>query len=291
MHAIEHGMHETGEHPEPVDSIPPEQDMRNMGGLYPKIRTTALTFVAGALALAGFPLTSGFFSKDEILALTFGHGHTLLWAVGLFTAFLTAFYSFRQVFMVFFGRPRTKSVDHAHENPPVMTVPLMVLAGLALVAGLLFGLPLEHGLVQRFLEPVFEAGEAEAVHAPTLMLAVVSSVVAVAGIALAYGTYVTGTLNPEHMAQTLRPLYNLSVNKWYVEDFYRAVIVRPFVRLSHVFWSVIDDGIVDAAVNGVARLVREAGGSMRQLQTGYVRNYALSFLLGVVVIIAWFALR
>lgn len=293
MHAMEHGFREAKAYPEALDGIPPEQDMRYMGGLYPRIRTTALAFIAGALALSGFPLTSGFFSKDEILAATFSHGHVLLWLVGLFTAFLTAFYTFRQVFLMFFGAPRHEAVHEAQESPPVMTGPLIVLAVLALLAGLLFGLPMEHGLVDRFLSPVFEAGEAaaEAGGSPTLLLALISSGVALAGIALAYATYVTGAINPERVAQQLRPLYNLSVNKFYVEDFYNVAIVRPFVRLSNWFWRVVDDGVIDAAVNGVGRLVRWAGSGLRQVQTGYVRNYALSFLLGVVILIAWFALR
>ncbi|MFQ5340286.1 MAG: NADH-quinone oxidoreductase subunit L, partial [Anaerolineae bacterium] len=294
MHAMEHGFHETGEHPEALDGIPPEQDMRYMGGLYPKIRTTALTFIAGALALSGFPLTSGFFSKDEILAQAFGRGHVLLWMVGLFTAFLTAFYTFRQVFLMFFGEPRHRAVNQAHESPPVMTWPLIVLAALALLAGLLFGLPVEHGWVQSFLAPVFETGEAVAEAGggpPTLLLAVISSIVVLSGIGLAYLTYVIRVINPEEAAEGLETLYSLSVNKFYVEDFYNTVVVTPFIRLSDWFWRRVDDGVIDAAVNGVGRLVRWAGGELRQVQTGYVRNYALSFLLGVVIIVAWFALR
>lgn len=295
MHAMEHGFHVTEEHPEPLDGIPPEQDMRHMGGLLSPVRVTALTFGAGALALSGFPLTSGFFSKDEILAEVFGHGHILLWLVGLFTAFLTAFYTFRLMFRIFWGDPRSEAAEHAHESPSVMTWPLVILGVLALLAGLVVGLPLEHGWVHSFLGPVFEGGaataETERAGPPSLLLAAISSVVAFVGIALAYATYVTGAISAERTAEQLRPLYNLSANKFYIDDLYHAAFVRPFERLSGWFWHVVDDGIIDAAVDGVAQLVRSIGGELRRVQTGYVRNYALSFLLGVVVVLAWFALR
>ncbi|MFQ5855498.1 MAG: NADH-quinone oxidoreductase subunit L [Anaerolineae bacterium] len=294
MHAMEHGFHETGADPEARDGIPPAQDMRNMGGLYPKIRTTALTFIAGALALSGFPLTSGFFSKDEILAEALGRGYVLLWMVGLFTALLTAFYTFRQVFLVFSGEPRSAGAKGAQESLPVMTGPLIVLAVLALLAGLIFGLPMERGWVDSFLAPVFETAAAttEAGGGPSvLLLAVISSIVVLIGIGLAYLTYVIKVINAEEAAEQLETLYLLSVNKFYVEDLYNRIIVTPFVRLSGWLWYTFDDGVIDAAVNGVGRLVHWAGAGLRRVQTGYVRNYALSFLLGVVIIMAWFALR
>ena len=274
-----------------------ELDMRKMGGLYGKMRVTALTFTAGALALAGFPLTSGFFSKDEILAQAFGRGHVWLWAVGLFTAFLTAFYAFRQVFLVFAGEPRSELVHEAHESPPVMTGPLVILGGLALVAGLLFGLPMENGWVHRFLAPVFRTGhglEADpsgGEATPVLLLAAVSSLVALGGIGLAYLTYVRRTIHAETVAERLRPLYNLSWNRFYIEDFYNWAIVRPFIAASGFLWHVIDDSVIDGLVNGVAYVVRGVGGGLRRLQTGYIRNYALSFLVGVVVVVVWFVLR
>jgi len=124
-----------------------------------------------------------------------------------------------------------------------------------------------------------------------LLLAVISSIVVLSGIGLAYLTYVIRVINPEEAAEGLETLYSLSINKFYVEDFYNTVVVTPFIRVSDWFWHRVDDGVIDAAVNGVGRLVRWAGGGLRRVQTGYVRSYALSFLLGVVVIVAWFALR
>ncbi|RME46563.1 MAG: hypothetical protein D6791_07990 [Chloroflexi bacterium] len=111
------------------------------------------------------------------------------------------------------------------------------------------------------------------------------------GIGLAYLTYVIKVINAEAVAKQLETLYLLSVNKFYIEDLYNRIIVTPFVRLSDWLWHTFDDGVIDAAVNGVGQAVRWAGGRLRQIQTGYVRSYALSFLLGVVVIVAWFALR
>ncbi len=173
MHAMEHGLHHVqghDAHAEGHDAHPAEaeahadepshdfdvQDMRNMGGLWGRIPITAWTFLLGGLALAGFPLTSGFFSKDEILTLTQHDGRTLLYVLGLITAFMTAFYTFRQFFMVFWGTPRTEAAKHASESPLVMTIPLMVLAAFALLGGLVFGLPLEAGLFHHWLEPVIE---------------------------------------------------------------------------------------------------------------------------------------
>ncbi|HEX8681167.1 MAG TPA: proton-conducting transporter membrane subunit, partial [Ardenticatenaceae bacterium] len=261
------------------------QDMRNMGGLWRRIPATAWTFLIGALALAGFPLTSGFFSKDEILTLTQHDGRNLLYVIGLITAFMTAFYSFRQFFLVFAGEPRTEAAEHAAESPPVMTIPLMVLAVFALLGGLVFGVPLEHGLIHQWLEPVFEGIEHHAEGGiPVLTSLLLSTVIAIGGIVLAYLMYARRSINPASISKRLRPLYQGSLNKWYVDEIYNAVIVRPFQWLATWSARFFDRLIIDGAVNGVGWLFGALNRLLGRLQTGFVRTYALSIVLGILAV-------
>lgn len=301
MHAMEHGVeHVRGHHgaSEPLEAESEEtgqfdvQDMRLMGGLWSRAPQTARTFLIGALALAGFPLTSGFFSKDEILTLAQHNGYGLVYILGLITAFMTAFYSFRQFFLVFWGQPRTEEADHAAENPPVMTVPLWILAVFAALAGLVFGLPLEHGFIHSWLEPVFAGveGEEAAGGIPVIVSLLLSSVIALAGIGLAWLMYVQGSLSPARVAAALGPLYTASFHRWFVDEAYDRVFVRPFNRLAGFWAYFIDRLVIDGAVNGVAALFSGLNRILRRAQTGYARSYALSMLLGAVVIAAYFLL-
>jgi hypothetical protein len=261
--------------------------MRNMGGLWRRIPLTAWTFLIGALALAGFPLTSGFFSKDEILTLTQHDGRNILYVVGLLTAFMTAFYTFRQFFMVFWGAPRTEAAEHARESPATMTIPLVVLAFFALLAGLSFGWPLENGLIHRWLEPVLEGllHHAEG-GIPVLTSLTLSAVVAVAGIGLAYLMYGSRTIDPASVAERARPLYLGSRNKWFIDEAYDLTFVRLYDWLA--YWSArfFDKLLIDGAVNGVAAFLRGVGALLNRLQTGFVRSYALSIVLGLLVLVA-----
>lgn len=266
------------------------QDMRNMGGLWRRIPVTAWTFLIGGLALAGFPLTSGFFSKDEILTLTQHDGRNLLYLIGLITAFMTAFYTFRQFFLVFWGQPRTEAAAHAEESPTVMTIPLVVLAVFALLGGVVFGTPLENGLIHNWLEPVMEAvgivpHEAEAGAIPVTTSLIISSVVAIAGIALAYFMYgISRAADPARAAQSANPLYRGSLNKWYVDELYGALFVRPFTWLSTWSARFFDRLIIDGAVNGVGALLGGFNAVLSRFQTGFVRSYALSIVLGLVLV-------
>ena len=280
MHAMEHGAHHTGEHVNP-------QDMRLMGGLWSRARWTGVTFLVGAAALAGLPLTSGFFSKDEILAGAFLSGRTLLYGVGALTALLTAFYSFRQFFLVFAGEPRSEAARHAEESPPVMLVPLGVLAVLALGAGLVLGWPPEQGLIHGWLEPAFEvAPKAEGAASP-LTLLLVSSVIALAGAGLAYLAYVQRTIDVVALSARFQPLYRLLWNKYYVDELYGLLFVRPFFALARFLADVVDKLVIDGAVNGVATVTAGVHALARRLQTGYVRAYALSMVLGALLVLAY----
>ncbi|MCB0076917.1 MAG: NADH-quinone oxidoreductase subunit L [Anaerolineales bacterium] len=291
-HAISHGQpaeaddHATDEHGH-ADSFD-VQDMRNMGGLWQKMPATAWTFLIGGLALAGFPLTSGFFSKDEILTLTQHGGYNLLYVIGIVTAFMTAFYTFRQFFMVFWGKPRTEAAAHAHESPSVMTVPLMILAAFALLAGLIFGLPLEDGVFHHWLEPLLYGlghHEGEGYHLPIMASLAISSIVAIAGIALAYLRY--GRRPAETVGEATAKgglLHALSYNKWYVDEIYHALIVRPYELLAAFSARFFDRFVIDGAVNGVAKLLSVGGGGLGRLQSGFVRSYALGIVSGLFII-------
>lgn len=262
-----------------------ELDIRKMGGLREKMPTTALTFTIGAAALAGLPPLSGFFSKDAIKLGVIAE-NPALYVVALVAALFTAFYSFRAVFLTFFGKPRDQHLfDHAHESPPLMTWPLWILAGLAVLGGLL-NLP---GLLTMdyWLEPALGHHEP---HSLTLELLTItlSILVAVFGSLMAYAWYYRGEAWPKRIASAFTWLTPVLEHKYYVDEFYRAVIVDPLVRLSEWFAETMDRGGIDALVNGVGRGTLSLGEQARRLQTGSIPVYALSILIGVVIVIAYF---
>jgi len=280
-----------------------ELNIQKMGGLKDKIPWTYWTFLGGALALSGFPFFSGFFSKDEILWKAYENAGLWLWLVGIITAFMTAFYSFRAVFVPFWGQSRLdkKIARHVHESPRVMIVPLVVLAVLAFLGGYV-GLPhfLGGSAVEGFLSPVFAAEEgghaAEAgAHAAGVGLEItflgISVVVALAGIGLAYFMYVARPTVPVTLARALEPLYTLLFNKYYVDELYMAIVVNPLKGLAVWLAGVFDARGIDGLVNGIAAFFGWSGQTTRKVQTGSVRNYALSILLGVVVLVGYFVLR
>jgi NADH-quinone oxidoreductase subunit L len=271
-----------------------ELDMRKMGGLKDKMRTTYRTFLAGTAALAGFPLLSGFFSKDEILWRAF-NSSIILWLVGIVTAFLTAFYAFRAVFLTFGGPSRVdeKLVPHIHESPRIMTVPLIVLAVLAVIGGFI-GLP-HLSAIEGFLEPVFASQET--VHAIETsgvlewVLLALSAVVACVGIILARYMYLVNPGLPNRLSKRYASLYKLLSNKYYVDEIYGAIIVKPFMRLSAFVKGVLEDEVVDGTVDRVALGTGGASQILRRIQTGYLRSYALAVLMGVVLITGYLIFR
>jgi NADH-quinone oxidoreductase subunit L len=279
-----------------------ELNIQKMGGLKDKIPWTYWTFLGGALALSGFPFFSGFFSKDEILWKAYENAGLWLWLVGIITAFMTAFYSFRVVFVPFWGQSRLdkKVAHHVHESPQVMIVPLVALAVLAFLGGYV-GLPhfLGGSAVEGFLSPVFEEGAHHAAeagaHAAGVGLEVtflgISVVVALAGIGLAYFMYVARPTVPVALARGLEPLYTLLFNKYYVDELYMAVVVNPLKGLASWLAQIFDAQGIDGLVNGIATFFGWSGQTTRKVQTGSVRNYALSILLGVVVLVGYFVLR
>ena len=273
-----------------------EQDMRHMGGLKDKLPVTYWTFVVGSLALAGFPLTAGFFSKDDLLVSAWSARPLgqLLSLLGLLTALLTAFYSFRLVFVTFWGTSRYEShrdqhsashhAEHIHEPSPTITVPLMILAVLSIATGYL-GIP-------GFLEPMFtEGAHVPSHHGPAAFgIMVVATLMGLVGIGGAYYVYVMNPGLPDRLAQRWRAIYQGSLNKWYVDEAYDRTIVQPTVATAASLWSHVDVKIIDGAVNGVARAIALSGWLLRLIQSGQTQHYALGMALGAVVILTAYLL-
>ena len=266
------------------------QDLRNMGGLKSAMPRTYITMMVAALAISGIFPMSGFFSKDAILWAAFDNSPAL-WMIGLAAAFMTALYMFRLMFLTFHGKSRLSEAesDSVHETPSVMSVPLILLAGLSVVGGFV-GIPIIEGgdLFGEFLSPVI--GGAEKSHPPVsleLGLMMLSMGVAVAGIGIAYGIYVARNTVPGHAAP--KGLYKILLNKFYVDEVYDTVIVRPIQSISWVFWKVVDVGLIDGLITVSALIVRGIGSIARYMQTGVVQNYALAMVVGAVLIIGYFA--
>jgi NADH-quinone oxidoreductase subunit L len=271
--------------------------MRKMGGLGRRLPVTYRTFLVATLALAGIPPLAGFFSKDAILSWVFAAHQTVLFALGLVTAGLTAFYMFRLVALTFSGdfRGTPEEAAHVHEAPATMTLPLIVLAFLSAVAGFL-GLPEVFGeranRIAAFLGPIFppigtDTGEPHHLSAPTEWLLMgVSVAVAVAGILLAWNWYAKRAGRPaERAAASFPALYRLVTEKFRIDDLYDALFVRPFARLARMLWKVIDVLVIDGILVGGAFVIELIGDALRFLQTGNVRNYALTFLIGIVALL------
>ena len=276
-----------------------ELDIRRMGRLKEKMPITFWTFMMATLAIAGVPGFSGFFSKDEILwnAFSSPHGSLFLWIIGTVTAGMTAFYMFRLAFMAFFGRYRgsEEAWHHAHESPPIMTVPMVILAVLSVIGGYV-GVP--HVLggenhFHQFLAPVF--GEVsrhlEKAHGAggegglELLLMLVSVAVAFVGIGKAYYFYIKEPSMPKRAAEALPGVYRVLFNKYYVDEIYQFLFVNSAKRLGTILWRQFDENVVDRTVNLVAGIMRVLGSGLRLFQTGFVQDYALGIVIGAVLLI------
>ncbi|HNX97043.1 MAG TPA: NADH-quinone oxidoreductase subunit L, partial [Candidatus Aminicenantes bacterium] len=299
-----------------IHALSGEQDMTRMGGLRKHIPWTYRVFLVGALAIAGVPGLSGFFSKDEILTSAFASGHYFVWALGLCGAGMTAFYMFRLIFLTFFGAERLTpgARHHLHESPKVMIVPLQVLAGLAIAGGWV-GLPKVLGggnWFGRFLAPVTGHHEAAVAPAQELMLMALSVGVALAGIALAYLVYLRWQGRPARwLAGKFSAGTRILQNKYYVDDLYNILVVGG-TKLTGLFlghfdrkvvdgavngaaWAgrqisrasiAVDTHVVDGSVNGLGRLNQACGRGLRRLQTGTIYTYALGVVIGLVVLVS-----
>ncbi len=327
-----------------IHALHGEQDLRKMGGLRKELPITYWTFLIGTLAIAGVPFLSGFFSKDEILWKTYQSGHTVLYVLALITAFMTATYMFRLLYMCFFGESRGASHSHdshshdthshnshshdsqshgrhLHDAPAAMAIALVVLAGGSIAAGYV-GVPhvlRGHNVIESYLEPSFEAhgvnaesveglgevglpaaelslaenaentGQDHASSSMELPLMGLSVLVGLLGIGLATIFFYKKPELADATAARFSGVHKLLLNKYYVDEFYDAVIVQPIKRVSSgVLWRGVDAGIIDGTVNAVGLIVRGWSAVLRRLQTGSVRAYAMSFFAGLVVIVGYY---
>ncbi|MGO8738921.1 NADH-quinone oxidoreductase subunit L [Rhodoblastus sp.] len=318
-----------------IQAMHHEQDMRNMGGLAKKIPLTFATMTIGTLALTGFPLTSGYFSKDAIIEAAYAAGlHSQAGFYGyvltVVAAGLTSFYSWRLVFMTFFGKPRWEAVDHSdaaamaavhahdhespaeekptdedhgdahghqaldpHESPNTMMIPLYVLSLGALFAGMMFkGAFIGHGLNEFWRGSLFFGPDNHIMHemheipelaglAPTLLMAL--------GFVVSFYFYIVSPRTPVRLAERFPGLYQFLLNKWYFDELYDALFVRPAFWLGRLFWKGGDGAIIDRlGPDGIAARVQDGAGWISRLQTGYIYNYAFAMLIGLAAIITYY---
>jgi NADH-quinone oxidoreductase subunit L len=330
LHHVEHDPHlkkslkTSGQHVDP-------QDMRNMGGLRSRMKTTFWVYLIGSLVLAGIFPFAGFWSKDEILASQLAF-RPLIFGLLLIAAFLTAFYMTRQVMMVFFGEPRTAAAAHAQESPKVMTIPLIILAILSVFGGLInlpkwgFLGPVQE-ILTRWLEYAVEHGFISTFN---LLVALLGSAAALLGVSFGYWLYgrryqeflklPTARRPEDPLVSMLGPVFTAIKNKWWVDELYWLVIVDPYIAVSRWLADVVDSrfwhdwfhdkvlaggfnwltrllsvqidlGIIDGIANGLGTVTQRIAGATRRVQTGFVRNYALAVFLGMVIILGYLILR
>jgi len=278
-----------------------EQDMNRMGGLSKKIRWTYITMFTATLAIAGFPPFAGFFSKDSILLSAFQSDYGgrnvgyALYGFGLATALLTAFYMFRLIFLTFRGKQRYDEHHvHVHESPNNMLAPLVILALLSTIGGWLAApafLPGGTDYFTKFLQPVFGGvevtGAGTEAHSLELWLAGIAVAIALAGALFAYWLYLKRPEKADGLAKSLKPAYTTLLNKYYVDELYAAVVVRPLLWISTVvLWKGADVAGIDGAVNGIASGTTAIGDGVRHTQSGNTRSYAVWVVVGAIVVLA-----
>ena len=299
-----------------IHAMHEEQDMRRMGGLKNHIRTTYDTMLVATIAIAGIFPFAGFWSKDEILTATIKSGHVLWWLVGLCTAFMTSFYMFRLIFLTFHGQERFDTHHvHPHESPSSMIGPLKVLAILSVFGGIAVGIPPENGLFHSFLAYAFQHGGAHGPHTahafhfwPDVPLMLLSTLIALSGLFTAYLFYIQDPERPQRLAERFNFLYQVLLDKYRVDEFYDAFIVRPVMWSTNAFWKVdelvvdgvvngcgiftrlysnwsgiVDRRVVDGTVDGIATVIQSGARAFRLVQTGLVQNYLLVMAFGIFV--------
>jgi NADH-quinone oxidoreductase subunit L len=281
-----------------IHAMSGEQDMRNMGGIWKKIPITYAYMWIGSLALAGLPFFAGFYSKDIILEAAFMSNSPVgqfAFAMGMAAALLTAFYSWRLLFMTFHGKPRASHdvMHHVHESPAIMTVPLILLAAGALVAGWLgyhwLGMVhADHAFWRGSLTVFEEHNSLEAAHHAPHWVALAPIVVAALGIAFAWWCYIVKPSTPAVIVSIFKPLHQLFFRKWYFDELYNALFVQGAKRLGTHLWKFWDTFVIDGlGVNGAAWISGRLGRRTSQLQTGYLYHYAFATIIGLLLIVTW----
>jgi NADH-quinone oxidoreductase subunit L len=272
-----------------IHALDDEHDIRRMGGLRHEMPITWSTFLVATLAITGIPGFSGFFSKDEILASAFASGHYVLWLVGLIGAAVTAFYMTRLLVLTFYGEFRGKNPKYtgAHESPPSMAFALIVLGILAAVGGFL-GVPRVLGgsnALARYLAPAVGHHEFDLGTGTELGLMLASVVVVVVSMVFAWRLYQEGPAPDQRLSARWRAFYDALSHAYWVDQAYENDVVQPTVSGSRWLWRVVDVGVIDGAANGVATVTRSTADSWRRWSSGNVQHYALSLLIGVVLLI------
>jgi NADH-quinone oxidoreductase subunit L len=269
-----------------------EIDIQKMGGLKKHMPVTYWTFLIASLSIAGIPGLAGFFSKDEILWLAYNYGTIgkIVWLMGTAVAALTAFYSFRIIFLAFHGKFRGthEQEHHLHESPKVMTIPLTILAIGAVSAGWI-GIPSALGggnWIAHFFEPVLGHPHITATHMEEYMVMGISITAAIAGILISWIFYSLKPEIPKNLAEKFKGIYTMLWNKYYVDELYDLIIVRPTRWTANTVFGAITDGkIIEGIVNGVPAVIRNLGERFRKMQTGQLQHYAISMAIGLFVIL------
>ena len=286
-----------------MNSVKDPQDIRTMGGLKKYMPSTRWTFFISTLAIAGIPLLSGFFSKDEIMSKVFAMGsenalYWFIWVVGMTTAALTAFYMMRVYWLTFEGEERFPDKHHPHESPATMTLPLWILAGLAVVGGYV-GIPavFAHGklhFLNHWLEGAVNLEHIEGIvehnvsHTLEYFLIGFSILIAVGGVFASYKLFSTHTLEGDEMIKTrLGKMYTWMQDKFYVDELYENVIIKPFIAIGRDLVMGFDKNVLDAIVNGTGSIILFSGDLFKRLQTGLVSHYALLLFIGVISILSY----
>lgn len=268
-----------------------EQDIRKMGGLKGKIKITFLTMLIATIAISGIPPFSGFFSKDELLAHVYEHSKGL-WLVGMLTSILTAFYMFRMLYLTFYGKFRGthEQEHHLHESPPSMTFPLIILAILSALGGLL-GLPeflhLPNWMHHQIGEVIIMKGKSLITlsHEVELILMILAVLAAASSIFFAYNLYLKNKVLPVAKESELKGWQRLIYNKFYVDEIYEAIIRKPIDAVSEILYKYVDVAIIDGVVNGVGSAVKGVGSVVRLAQNGNIGFYIISMVMGIVFIV------
>ena len=283
-----------------IHGMSDEQDMRKMGGIWKNMKFTYALMWIGSLALVGVFPFAGYFSKDMILEVAYAAGDGMgeyAFVMGISAAFMTAFYSGRLIFMTFHGKPRASEevMSHVHESPKVMLIPLIVLAIGAVGAGFVFyEYFVGHDYAAFWGNALFIAGDniLDAAHHVPTWVKYLPLVVGVAGLALSWVFYIRRPDIPKALAETNGPIYRFLLNKWYFDELYDLIFIRPAKWIGYQFWKIGDGQIIDGlGPDGVSSAIAWVSGKARRLQTGYLYHYAFAMLIGVVLLLTWYGVN
>ena len=280
-----------------IHAFKDEQDIRNMGGVRKKLPYTYIFMLIGTLALTGFPFLSGFYSKDAIIEFAYFKNSILgnyAVFIGIFTAFLTAIYSWRLFFKTFHGPYNNKSIplSETHESPAIMLIPLFLLSIGALFAGFIFKETfIGHHNSDFWQTSIFFLNEIKHKHIPFWLLLITPTLVIIA-IPVSFYYFITNTRILEEFKNTNQPLYNFLLNKWYIDEFYESIFVKPIKKLGNIFWKIGDQEIIDKfGPDGISKIIKMISNKAGRFQTGYIYDYAFVMLIGLSILLTYLILH